>query len=89
MINNNCNDYFLCNDCYKSDNLLYTFDAAFESNFKCNCGKNLARMDKTEAEIDADRHQVIPWRSSAPEITLPLSTKGLSNRIGTAGARSR
>ncbi len=50
VINSTCNDYFLCNDCYKSDMLLYTFDAAFESNFKCNCGKNLARMDKTEAE---------------------------------------
>ena len=50
VINNTCNDYFLCNDCYKSDTLLYTFDAAFESNFKCNCGKNLARMDKAEAE---------------------------------------
>jgi transcription factor E len=50
VINNTCNDYFICNDCYKSDTLLYTFDAAFESNFKCNCGKNLARMDKTEAE---------------------------------------
>jgi transcription initiation factor IIE alpha subunit len=50
VINSGCNDYFLCNECYKSDNLLYTFDAAFESGFKCNCGKNLARMDKTEAE---------------------------------------
>jgi transcription initiation factor IIE alpha subunit len=50
VINNNCNDYFLCNECYKNDMLVYTFDAAFESNFKCNCGKNLARMDKTEAE---------------------------------------
>ena len=50
VINSNCNDYFLCSECYKSDNLVYTFDAAFETNFKCNCGKNLARMDKTEAE---------------------------------------
>ncbi len=50
VVNSNCNDYFLCNECYKSDRLLYTFDAAFESDFKCNCGKNLARMDKTEAE---------------------------------------
>lgn len=50
VINSNCNDYFVCSDCYKSDNLVYTFDAAFETDFKCNCGKNLARMDKTEAE---------------------------------------
>jgi transcription initiation factor IIE alpha subunit len=50
VINTGCNDYFLCNDCYKSDNLLYTFDAAYETSFKCNCGKNLARMDKSEAE---------------------------------------
>ncbi|MDE1865999.1 MAG: hypothetical protein KGH94_05180 [Candidatus Micrarchaeota archaeon] len=50
VINSNCNDYFLCNECYKSDKLLYTFDAAFENDFKCGCGKNLARMDKVEAE---------------------------------------
>lgn len=50
IINSNCNDYFMCDNCYKNDKLLYTFDAAFESSFKCGCGKNLARMDKTEAE---------------------------------------
>ncbi len=50
VVNSNCIDYFMCNECYKSDNLVYTFDAAFETNFKCNCGKNLARMDKSELE---------------------------------------
>jgi transcription initiation factor IIE alpha subunit len=50
VINSNCNDYFVCGDCYKSDNLVYTFDAAFENSFKCGCGKSLARMDKAEAE---------------------------------------
>jgi transcription initiation factor IIE alpha subunit len=50
VINTNCNDYFVCNECYKSDNLVYTFDSAFESKFKCNCGKNLTQMDRTEAE---------------------------------------
>jgi transcription initiation factor IIE alpha subunit len=52
-ITDNCNDYFMCGNCYKTDGLIYTFDAAFESSFKCQCGKNLARMDRPEAEAFA------------------------------------
>lgn len=50
VVNNNCNDYFICNSCYDTDKLLYTFDAAFESSFKCSCGKSLSRVEKDKAE---------------------------------------
>ena len=35
IVNENCNDYFICDNCYKSDKFVFTFDSAFESNFKC------------------------------------------------------
>ena len=47
----NCNDYFVCNDCYKNDKFIYTFDAAFEAGFKCNCGTSLERRDKQQVEV--------------------------------------
>ena len=50
VVNENCNDYFVCSDCYKSDKLIFTFDAAFENSFKCNCGNSLDRMDSSEVE---------------------------------------
>jgi transcription factor E len=46
----NCNDFFVCNGCYKNDKFIYTFDAAFEAGFKCNCGNNLERIDKPQVE---------------------------------------
>ena len=46
----NCNDYFICDDCYKNDKFIYTFDAAFEAGFKCNCGSSLERVDKERVE---------------------------------------
>ena len=40
IISESCNDYFICQSCYKSDKFIFTFDSAFESSFKCtNCGK--------------------------------------------------
>ncbi|MDE1832823.1 MAG: hypothetical protein KGH58_00185 [Candidatus Micrarchaeota archaeon] len=48
VVNENCNDYFICNDCYKTDKLIFTFDAAYENSFKCNCGNSLERMDSNE-----------------------------------------
>ncbi len=52
VMNDACNDYFICNECYKADKLVFTFDSAFESSFKCgSCGKNLNRMDRNEAEL--------------------------------------
>jgi transcription factor E len=50
IINNNCNDYFMCGNCYDKTRLIFTFDAAFEDNFKCNsCGKGLKMMDRSQA----------------------------------------
>ncbi len=50
MVNSDCNDYFVCNNCYDTTKLLFTFDAAFEEGFKCNnCGKVLAAMNREEA----------------------------------------
>lgn len=50
MVNNECNDYFVCNRCYDATKLLFTFDAAFEEGFKCNsCGKSLAAMNREQA----------------------------------------
>ncbi|MGI0100672.1 MAG: hypothetical protein ACREBH_03070 [Candidatus Micrarchaeaceae archaeon] len=51
IVNDTCNDYFICESCYKSDRFVFTFDSAFENSFKCNnCGKSLDRMSKEEAE---------------------------------------
>lgn len=52
IVSDSCNDYFICSDCYKSDRFVFTFDSAFENSFKCNnCGKNLNRMNREEAEV--------------------------------------
>jgi transcription factor E len=52
MIEEDCNDYFVCNSCYKENKLIFTFDAAYEAGFACNaCGKNLDRVgNKTDVE---------------------------------------
>lgn len=47
-----CNDYFVCESCYSNDRFVFTFDSAFENNFKCSsCGKNLDRMNREEAQV--------------------------------------
>ena len=52
IINEKCNDYFMCETCYKTDKFLFTLRSAFENSFKCNnCGKNLDRMNKEEVEV--------------------------------------
>jgi len=52
IVNEACNDYFVCENCYKSHKFVFTFDSAYENTFKCNnCGKNLNRMDREEAAI--------------------------------------
>lgn len=52
IVNEACNDYFVCENCYKSDRFVFTFDSAYENAFKCNnCGKSLNRMNREEAEI--------------------------------------
>ncbi len=52
VVTDTCNDYFVCESCYKNDRFVFTFDSAFENNFKCNgCGKNLNRMNREEAQL--------------------------------------
>ncbi|MCL5112567.1 MAG: hypothetical protein M1500_02555 [Candidatus Marsarchaeota archaeon] len=51
VINDDCNDYFICKTCYGKDKVVFTFDAAFENEFKCNvCGTDFVRMDREEAK---------------------------------------
>ncbi len=50
IVTDECNDYFMCNGCYPKDRLIFTFDAAYEAGFKCNCGQKFARIDKDAAE---------------------------------------
>jgi transcription initiation factor IIE alpha subunit len=60
IVNDACNDYFICDNCYKSDKFVFTFDSAFENSFKCNnCSKNLDRMNRQEAE-DLLNKPVVP-----------------------------
>ncbi len=50
IINDECNDYFVCRKCYDTDKLIFTFDSAYESGFRCSCGGTLERIGKAEAE---------------------------------------
>ncbi len=50
VVNNDCNDYFICSKCYRENRLILTFDAAYESGFKCVCDNNLSQMDRSEIE---------------------------------------
>ncbi len=51
IINENSNDYFVCNDCYNNNKLVFDFDSAFEASFKCVlCGNKLQRLDKEGAK---------------------------------------
>jgi transcription factor E len=46
----NCNDFFFCVKCYSEQKVILPFDAAFESQFKCdNCGKQLKQLSKDQA----------------------------------------
>ncbi|MEM0147625.1 MAG: hypothetical protein QXD11_02265 [Candidatus Micrarchaeaceae archaeon] len=49
VINDYCNDYFICENCYKKDKLIFTFDKAMESEFKCRvCNEPFKRLSKAE-----------------------------------------
>jgi len=50
VIRADCNDYFICSNCYGDNKLVFSFDAAFEEKFKCGCGKDMVRIDKEEAQ---------------------------------------
>lgn len=49
-IDDSCNDYFICDNCYIDNRLIFTFDAAYEAGFRCVCNKPLRRIDKADAE---------------------------------------
>jgi transcription initiation factor TFIIE subunit alpha len=49
VINSECNDYFICENCYDKYKLLFVFDSAFEQGFKCSCGNKLTRLDREAA----------------------------------------
>ncbi len=51
VVTEGCNDYFVCDRCYKENKLILTFDAAYESNFKCVCEKNLSQVTKDQVGI--------------------------------------
>ena len=72
IINEACNDYFICQNCYKTDKFIFTFDSAFESSFKCtSCGKGLNRMNKEEVSA----------------LTSVKEPKTYSNTVGLATAK--
>jgi transcription factor E len=49
-IREDCNDYFVCDKCYDQTKLVFTFESAFEDNFKCGvCGTGLRMLDKSQA----------------------------------------
>ncbi|MEM0201964.1 MAG: hypothetical protein QXR73_02210 [Candidatus Micrarchaeaceae archaeon] len=51
VVDDNCNDYFICRKCFDSEKFVYTFDAAFEAGFKCKtCNSKLERIDRSKVE---------------------------------------
>ncbi|MGC8669899.1 MAG: hypothetical protein ACP5TL_01965 [Candidatus Micrarchaeia archaeon] len=51
VMNDSCNDYFICRKCFDNEKFVYTFDAAFESEFRCKtCNAQLERIDKKDVE---------------------------------------
>ncbi|MCL5262490.1 MAG: hypothetical protein M1390_01470 [Candidatus Marsarchaeota archaeon] len=50
VVKDNCNDYFICKNCYESNKLIFTFDAAYEAGFRCTCNGMLTRIDRDEAD---------------------------------------
>lgn len=57
-VSENCNDYFVCENCYDKSKLIFTFDAAFEEEFKCSvCSNKLQMVDRTQASSLMDKAQ--------------------------------
>jgi transcription initiation factor IIE alpha subunit len=46
----NCNDFFICESCFEKQRTLFPFETAIEMNFKCDCGGNLVRISREDAE---------------------------------------
>ena len=57
VVTSDCNDYFMCNNCYPKENVIFTFDSAFESSFKCTCGQKLSRMSRLDVENIIDNNE--------------------------------
>ncbi len=50
IINDQCNDYFVCDKCYEHNKMIFTFDSAFEESFKCSgCRSGLVMINKEDA----------------------------------------
>jgi transcription initiation factor IIE alpha subunit len=47
-----CNDFFMCQECYKKQKIIFPFDVAYETNFKCECGESLKMLTRAEAEAE-------------------------------------
>lgn len=46
----NCNDFFICGTCYKTQHIVLPFDVAYENSFRCGCGGGLSMLSRSEAE---------------------------------------
>ncbi len=55
----NCNDFFICDTCFEKRKILFPFDDAVEMKFKCDCGGNLVRISKEEAQKLVEENNVI------------------------------
>ncbi len=54
----NCNDFFYCGKCYEEAKVILPFDAAYETQFKCEgCGKPLRQMSKEQARALFDEKE--------------------------------
>ncbi len=60
-----CNDFFFCSRCYKEQKVIMPFDAAFETQFKCDCGKQLKQLNKEEARAMLQGTETTPEGTTA------------------------
>ncbi len=52
VLQDNCNDFFLCKKCYENNMLILPFDSAIEYSFKCSdCGSKLDMVDRENAKL--------------------------------------
>ena len=80
VIKEDCNDYFVCNKCYKDDSIIFTFDAAYEAGFKCgSCGGKFDMINKNDAMelINQDRQKqeaaLLSLRASAENQSINMA----------------
>lgn len=43
-----CNDFFICESCYKEQKTIFPFETAYEMNFKCDCDSKMKRLARDE-----------------------------------------